>query len=250
MKINIFQIAPERDEKKLMFFPLYSLEKLSGTKKVDSSIYNKVYSTDVRCNNLEDVYRKFNIDHPVDYFAHSLSVSDVVEIVEGGSLTKGFYFCDDIGFTKIDFDVEKTVDVTDKGKITVLLIQPMKPPQVIKIPNEKKIMESIIGGKMEEYHPFGDDVALICDRSSKDNKPLNRAIYSEPDGNGKRELMDNIAGNFLICYAPINETEYKSLHDNLIKKYSEMFRYPERFYQNGDSISSVKVIPRSQDYQR
>ena len=250
MKINIYQIAPERDEKRLRFFPLSALETLNGTRTVDSTLYNKVYSADVRCKTLEDVYEKFNTDHPVDYFAHSLSVSDVVEIVEGGNLKKGFYYCDEIGFTKIEFNVEKTVDTTDKDKITVLYIQTMKPPQVIKIPDNQTIMENIIGGKMDEYHPFADDVALICDRSSKDKKPLNRSVYTEPDKNGNRELMDIIAGNFFICLAPINEGRYKSLPDNLIKKYSDMFRCPERFIRSGNNVTSVKIIPRVQDFER
>jgi len=44
---------------------------------------------------LDELFEMFNIRHPQDYHAHSLSVSDVVEL-DG---TK--YYCDDIGWEKI-----------------------------------------------------------------------------------------------------------------------------------------------------
>ena len=47
-------------------------------------------------------YDKFNVEKPIDFMGHSLSVSDVVEILDGEN--KGAYFCDSFGFKKIDFD--------------------------------------------------------------------------------------------------------------------------------------------------
>lgn len=73
---------------------------------VDSAIYDKIYDGEIEGHNLEDVYRKFNIDHPEDFRGHSLSVSDVVEIYESECAESGFYFCDTIGFEEIDFNPE------------------------------------------------------------------------------------------------------------------------------------------------
>ena len=36
---------------------------------------------------LEDIYTKFNIDHPADFTGHSLSVSDVVVLHQDGENT-------------------------------------------------------------------------------------------------------------------------------------------------------------------
>ena len=49
-----------------------------------------------------------NINHPDDYLARSMSVSDVVEIKDGGDQAEepGFYFCDSVGFKKIGFHPE------------------------------------------------------------------------------------------------------------------------------------------------
>ena len=82
MKINIYQINHERDDKRLMFFGLDEVQKLTGSKMVKAEIYDKIFSGDVDCHSLEDVYRKFNEEHPAGYKGRSLSVSDVVEIVE------------------------------------------------------------------------------------------------------------------------------------------------------------------------
>ena len=80
MKINIYQINHERDDKRLMFFGLDEVQKLTGSKMVKAEIYDKIFSGDVDCHSLEDVYRKFNEDHPAGYKGRSLSVSDVVEM--------------------------------------------------------------------------------------------------------------------------------------------------------------------------
>ena len=251
MKINIYQIDSERDGKRLKFFPLSSVERLCGTHEVDSSLYNKVYSADVSCNNLEDVFKMFNTDHPIDYFAHSLSVSDVVEIVEGGSLKKGFYYCDDIGFVKISFDADKAVDNTNKNRITVLYIEPKHPPKKLSIPNELKAMQKLVDGYIEEYYPFDDNAVLVCNEEGKmKGLPLNRAIYTTPDDKGEKKTKEIIAGSFFICCAPVDSENYQSLSDEQIKKYSEMFKKPERFYNKGDDIKVYPIEPKHKDYER
>ena len=251
MKINIYQIDSERDGKRLKFFPLSSVERLCGTREVDSSLYNKVYSADVSCNNLEDVFKKFNTDHPIDYFAYSLSVSDVVEIVEGGSLKKGFYYCDDIGFIKIDFDTDKAVDNTNKNRITVLYIEPKHPPKTLSIPNELKAMQKLVDGYIEEYYPFDDNAVLVCNEEGKmKGLPLNRAIYTPPDDNGEKQIKEIIAGSFFICAAPVDSENYQSLSEEQLEKYGEMFMNPERFYRQGNDIKVYPIELKPKEIER
>ena len=43
-------------------------------------------------------------------------------------------------------------------------------------------MQSLVEGDIEEYMPFEDEVAIICNDEGKMNGlPLNRAVYSEPE---------------------------------------------------------------------
>lgn len=67
----------------------------------------------------------------------------------------------------------------DKNTISVLLVQPNKYPKQIEIENSIEAMEAVVGGEIEEYMPFKDDVALLCVKDAKIAKlPLNRAIYT------------------------------------------------------------------------
>ncbi|MGN0394843.1 MAG: DUF3846 domain-containing protein [Coprococcus sp.] len=83
----------------------------------------------------------------------------------------------------------------DKEKIEVIFVQPMKPPEIRQISDELSAMQELVGGYIEEYMPFKDDVAIVCNEEGKINgMQLNRGIYGE-DG----QLMDIIAGPFFYC---------------------------------------------------
>ena len=67
---------------------------------VDRDNYRMVYAEQREPGEtLEDIYRRFNIDHPEDFRGHSLSVSDVVVLHEKGTDTA--YYVDSIGFKEL-----------------------------------------------------------------------------------------------------------------------------------------------------
>lgn len=73
--------------------------------KVRMDDYNLVWREfGVPCKGLEELYVRFNTNHPKDFKGHSMSVSDVIEIVNSDTIETGFYFCDDIGFHKLTKD--------------------------------------------------------------------------------------------------------------------------------------------------
>lgn len=105
--------------------------------------------------------------------------------------------------------------MNEENRINVLLVQPMKEPEMISIDDSLESMQKIVGGNIEEYMPFEDDVALICNEEGKmRGMQLNRAIFSEESGS----LQDVIAGDFFIAYAPIESENFLSLPDDLAKK--------------------------------
>lgn len=235
MNINIYQIDTARDSKRICFFGLDEIKRLTKSDTLDCTIYDKLFSGEVDCKNLEDVYRMFNTDRPKGYTGRSLSVSDVVEITDDDN--KGFYFCDNVGFEKIDFDNSLCKDLSARGSLSVLFIQPKKEPRMVEIPDTLEAMQNLVGGDIEEYMPFEDEVALVLNENGKMlGLPLNRSIYA-PDGN---HISDVIVGDFFIVKAPIDSDKYMSLPKDLAEKYAEKFKYPERFYrQNGE----IKVHP-------
>lgn len=163
-EFSIYQINMDRDTANVCFIGMESLEKIKGTKDVHAAAYDRVYDGKMDCISLENIYQKFNVDHPADYKGRSLSVSDVVEIRESDTLNPGFYFVDSIGFKAISFDkslCKEPVKASD-GKISVLLVEPNKYPKMTEIDDTLEAMQEVVGGDIEEYMPFEDEVAIIC----------------------------------------------------------------------------------------
>ena len=253
MNIKIYQINTDRDDpvKRRTFQSLEALEKIFKSTEIKSDLYDKVFDGDVDCHSLNDIFRKFNLDHPEGYRGRSLSVSDVVEIVEAPEgIKKGCFFVDDIGFKKVSFDSEKTQDVTAEDKIAVLYIAPGEPPKVMYIKPELEEMQRLVGGYIEEYMPFDDEVAIICNEEGKLNgMPLNRAIYDESDGK-RGEMIDIIAGQFFLANAPYESEKFQSLTPEMIDKYNKRFRYPESFMKLGGQIMVIPEKPPARGHER
>ena len=241
MNLRIYQVNISRDDKRVAFMGLDEREHFLESSKIDSSIYDCVFSGEVNCGNLEDVFQKFNIDHPDGYAGRSLSVSDVVEIVDSENVDKGFYYCDNIGFSKVEFDPEEAEPYKDE-KIKVLMVEP-----------GKKAYEKEIGTSLQEmyaaldcdciqtYYPYDDLVVIVCDDEGKINgSRANRAIYGE---NG--EMMDIICGKFFIC--DCSTDSFKSLPDDMMQKYKNQFLLPERFCRINGEILAVKYDPAREE---
>ena len=248
-EFSIYQINTDRDDNRICFLGLDTLERFQHSKEVDSALYDRVYDGKLDCNSLETIYEKFNIDHPADYKGRSLSVSDVVEIRESDTLNPGFYFVDSIGFKGIAFDkalCKEQVKAGD-GKVSVLLVEPNKYPKMIEIDDTLEAMQEVVGGDIEEYMPFEDEVAIICNDEGKVNGLTpNRAVYEE----NSREMLDIICGKFFVAYAPFEAEKFQSLPPDLAEKYREKFKYPERFMRVNNEIVAVPFKPVRADKER
>ena len=183
-EFSIYQINMDRDSANVCFIGMESLEKIKGTKEVNAAAYDRVYDGKMDCISLENIYQKFNVDHPADYKGRSLSVSDVVEIRESDTLNPGFYFVDSIGFKSISFDKSLCKEPTQahETRISVLLVEPDRYPRMIEIDDTLEAMQAVVGGDIEEYMPFEDEVAIVCHEEGKlIGLPPNRAVYAEPE---------------------------------------------------------------------
>ena len=83
MNVRIYQINMKRDANNVAFMNYESLPKFQGSSEIDSSLYDKVFEGEVNCFTLEKLYEIFNLKHPAGYKGRSMSVSDVVEIIDG-----------------------------------------------------------------------------------------------------------------------------------------------------------------------
>jgi len=128
----------------------------------------------------------------------------------------------------------------EKTFIRVLYVEPLKEPVVIEIEDDLRRMQELVGGPIEEFMPYEDDVAIICNEEGKMNgMALNRAIEDD-----KGFLHDIIAGPFFVAYAPIESETFLSLPEDLEEKYRRKFESPEIFYRGDAGIAVMKLGPQ------
>ena len=107
MKLCIYQIDLKLDVKNVAFRPYAEIQIQYGG-RIPAELYRRAYEGAVEAENLEDVFYIFNMDHPEDYRARSLSMSDVVEIIEDNG--SSFYICDTFGFKEVPFDTSQVLE--------------------------------------------------------------------------------------------------------------------------------------------
>ncbi len=119
MKEELAAGAPEK-EMRLLYgkgdaFGIYQLKDGAGMRdyhfepydrlqaaglSVEATNYDLIYTAELTPGtSLEDIYTRFNIDHPKDFKGHSLSVSDIVVLHQNGENTA--HYVDSIGYREV-----------------------------------------------------------------------------------------------------------------------------------------------------
>ena len=85
---------------------------------VEAANYNLIYAAELTPGtSLEDIYTRFNIDHPKDFRGHSLSVSDIVVLHQNGKDTA--HYVDSFGYKEVpEFLQEQTPQLTPDTRMT------------------------------------------------------------------------------------------------------------------------------------
>ena len=95
---TIYQLKREDATRDYRFEPYDRLH--AAGLAVDPVHYEPVYSGPMTPGmTLENIYTRFNIDHPQDFKGHSLSVSDVVVVQQGGQSTA--HYVDSFGYKQV-----------------------------------------------------------------------------------------------------------------------------------------------------
>ena len=95
---SIYQLKHGDETRDLRFEPYDRLQATGNV--VDKANYELVYSAELTPGtSLEDIYTRFNIDHPKDFKGHSLSVSDVVVLHQNGQDTA--HYVDSFGYKNV-----------------------------------------------------------------------------------------------------------------------------------------------------
>ena len=211
MKIRVFQIDHEKDEKNLAFRDYQTALAKNG--RIDESIYKQVYGGEVPCRTLEEVYALCNGENkPLGYIAESMSVSNVVEVTQSNN--RCCFYVDSVGFKMVDFDTSKA-DRSDMMRI--LILENEKVPYEAEIYHDIHAMQNVVDGYIEAiYFTPKDDAIVYCnDEFLLHDYAPNRFVG---------EIL--VHGTFFVCGNGQNdEGEWisTSLTEEQVEKYMQQF---------------------------
>ena len=142
---SIYQIKGGDETRDLRFEPY---DRLTATgHRVDPKNYALVYSAELTPGTpLEDIYTRFNIDHPKDFKGHSLSVSDVVVLHQNGQDTA--HYVDSFGYKEVPEFLQpenylKTAEQTTEQNYNMIDGQINNTPTVAELEAKVKTGETI-----------------------------------------------------------------------------------------------------------
>lgn len=208
MRTKVYQIDMSLDKNKAKFAGMDELKKLQNTDVVDPAIYKNVFDAQLEETEPEELFGLFNTQgHPL-YRGHSLSVSDVI-VNDNGA-----FFCDSVGFKKIEFDESKTQK--PDNLMRVVYVEPHKAPYITEIEHTLEAEQKAVGGFIEPVYN-DDETCLIGNEEAK---------LIGMDGN--RRIGDGssiMAGPFFVCGT--TDDDFRGLTDEEVVKYMDRFAQPE-----------------------
>ena len=113
-RFGIYQLKSTEETRDFRYMAMDYLE-MKGI-PVSKENYELVYTGELKEGmSLDDIFTKFNIDHPADFTGHSLSVSDVVVLHQDGENTS--HYVDSVGYREIpEFTKEMEVAAEIAGE--------------------------------------------------------------------------------------------------------------------------------------
>ena len=192
---SIYQIKGGDETRDFRFEPYDRLQAAGNV--VDRANYELVYSAPLAPEtSLEDIYTRFNIDHPKDFKGHSLSVSDVVVLHQDGQ--DAAHFVDSVGFRQVPEFLQEQKQLTPDELTTGETIQTPRGTFHVTAMSREQIEAAGYG-----FHHQSDDgkylimgngtraFAVAAEQAQRDN-PLKTAEQTiEQNGN----MIDGIINN-------------------------------------------------------
>ena len=128
--------------------------------------------------------------------------------------------------------------MSNERKIKVVLLEPFKIARAVEINASLEDMQNIVGGLIEPFYPFAEEVCIVCNDESKINgmRP-NRSVK-----NDEGVMVDFIFGPAFVC--DCRGESLDSLSDEQINRYSKMFRYPEHLARLNGELIGIPFNPQ------
>ena len=192
---SIYQIKGGDETRDFRFEPYDRLQAAGNV--VDRANYELVYSAPLAPEtSLEDIYTRFNIDHPKDFKGHSLSVSDVVVLHQNGQDTA--HYVDSFGY--------KEVPEFFKTQEKALIPDDLETGETIKTPRGTFYVTAMSREQMEAagyglHHQSDDGKYLIMGNGTRAF-----AIFAEQPENYLKAAEQTTEQNYNMIDGQINNT--------------------------------------------
>ena len=115
-------------------------------------------------------------------------------------------------------------------EITVLDIEPLKPPRLVTIPHTLEAMNALVEGSIACTYPWEDLIGLV----HNDNAIAEGAAPNRVVGN------QIVYGPFFL--AGLGEEDFTDIPLDLAEKYSRLFAAPEVFIPTPERLAVIKVV--------
>lgn len=115
-------------------------------------------------------------------------------------------------------------------EITVLDIEPLKPPRLVTIPHTLEAMNALVEGSIACTYPWEDLIGLV----HNDNAIAEGAAPNRVVGN------QIVYGPFFL--AGLGEEDFTDIPLDLVEKYNRLFSAPEVFIPTPEGLAVIKVV--------
>ena len=172
--VRIYQIQPRTKSEYMFNICEFMTDKKFTVPPAD--LYRVVFDSQLETENVDDIFKIFNIKHPSGYIGRSLSVSDIVEFYDKKS--SKFFYCDYTEFKNIKFKPIKyqymLITVNERDIINIKIF-----PNIMRAQNimKEELFEQLDGSfdnyKKEDEYGFYETSA-----------------WSNPGGNWSWEIIE------------------------------------------------------------
>ena len=172
--------------------------------------YKEVWGGTLKARNLDDIFMELNLKKPLGYYAPSLSVSDVVQVVSSDTIDPGFFFVDSIGFKRFNAPLGFSNQATF---LKVLILEKNKVPYEAEIPYEEKPMQHIVGGSLKKVRLDSQHVLIV-------NKTANQPVVNDNERLQANRFIGSTLyyGNAFIVGLSDDGEELRSLTDEDVER--------------------------------
>ena len=201
-RFGIYQLKDTEETRDIRFMAMDYLE-MKGI-PVSKENYTLVYIGELEEGmSLEDIYTRFNIDHPADFAGHSLSVSDVVVLHQDGENTS--HYVDSVGYREIpEFTKELSISAelsAEKSSVMEVTAE----ENVVAEPDNDRVSYYVI----EDLSTWAENSPEKSKLERFDSLPEAIAKFAEYQGKNAEDKPDMVRATFGFN---VNGSEFDLIH--------------------------------------